>query len=276
MSLLQRFSRTLRSGSINPISTLHSRTHLRNPMSTHFFLSNSIQNVGLGRRGAGLARKFHDKRRRPSTPTNLRIIWLMIGANVGVWLYGSYTQEQARQGHPQAFTSFMKNMTTNLYDVTREGRWWTTLTACFTHIGLLHLGANMLSFYYMGNMIACTPGVTPVMFLTLIFGSGLTGSLGYLVNRAQNSAGSYDLKRGLGFSGVVMGVGSAAAMMYPRAQMLLYGIVPVPLGALMAGYAIYDGYYLNDDRSNVAHGGHLGGLAFGALYYFAKLRGLRW
>ena len=55
----------------------------------------------------------------------------------------------------------------------------------------------------------------------------------------------------------------------------IYGIIPVPLWALMTGYAIYDGYYLSDSRSKIGHGGHLGGIAFGVVYYFAKLRGLR-
>jgi membrane associated rhomboid family serine protease len=43
----------------------------------------------------------------------------------------------------------------------------------------------------------------------------------------------------------------------------------------MAGYAIYDGYYLSSQTTSVAHAGHLGGTVFGILYYLAKLRGLR-
>jgi membrane associated rhomboid family serine protease len=47
------------------------------------------------------------------------------------------------------------------------------------------------------------------------------------------------------------------------------------LWATVAGYAVYDGYYLNDNKSRVGHAGHLGGLAFGIAYYLLRLRGLR-
>lgn len=70
-------------------------------------------------------------------------------------------------------------------------------------------------------------------------------------------------------------LGTVAAFLYPRVTLLIWGIVPVPLGILMAGYAIYDGYYLSNPRSSVGHAGHLGGTVFGVVYYLAKLRGLK-
>jgi membrane associated rhomboid family serine protease len=56
----------------------------------------------------------------------------------------------------------------------------------------------------------------------------------------------------------------------------IYGIIPLPLWATVAGYAVYDGYYLNDNNSRIGHAGHLGGLAFGIAYYLLRLRGLRY
>jgi membrane associated rhomboid family serine protease len=44
---------------------------------------------------------------------------------------------------------------------------------------------------------------------------------------------------------------------------------------LAVGYGVYDGYYLNDNKSRIGHAGHLGGAAFGFLYYIWRLRGLR-
>lgn len=130
----------------------------------------------------------------------------------------------------------------------------------------------MLSFYYMGQLLAMTPAFTPLKLATLILGSGFAGSLGYLYIAMRNK--NYQA-RALGFSGSVMGVGTVAAFLYPKVTFQLYGIIPVPLWGLIAGYAIFDGYYLNDKSSRVGHAGHLGGLAFGIVYYFARLRGLR-
>lgn len=84
-----------------------------------------------------------------------------------------------------------------------------------------------------------------------------------------------DHNRGLGFSGAVMGISSVAACMAPTSKVLIYGIVPLPLWAMVAGYAVYDGYYLNSADTRVGHAGHLGGLAFGMVYYLARLRGFR-
>lgn len=99
---------------------------------------------------------------------------------------------------------------------------------------------------------------------------------GFLYNRylVARSTG-LDYTRGLGFSGALMGITSVAACLNPSARVALYGIVPVPLWGLVAGYAFFDGYYVNDANSRVAHAGHLGGLAFGVAYYLLRLRGLR-
>lgn len=108
-------------------------------------------------------------------------------------------------------------------------------------------------------------------------GSGVTGAAGYLYNRYLQTQGSArgDVTRGLGFSGAVMGISSVAACLAPTAQVQLYGIIPLPLWALVAGYAAYDGYYVNSSDSRIGHAGHLGGLAFGLAYYALRLRKLR-
>jgi membrane associated rhomboid family serine protease len=207
--------------------------------------------------------------------TNMYILYGFIGINCGVFAYTSYVKEQARQGNMQPFTKFYRNFTLNLHSVLDEHRYWTLLTNTFTHGGFMHLLGNMFSLFFMGRLVAQTPGIGPLAFVTLAIGSGLAGSAGYLYQRWLKTQGSRmrDNRHGLGFSGAVMGVGTAAACMYPKVTFLIYGIVPMPLWALMAGYMVYDGFYLNSDRNTgTAHAGHIGGAAFGALYYFLKLR----
>lgn len=163
-------------------------------------------------------------------------------------------------------------MTISLKGFLGEHRYWTAITSCFSHLQVMHILGNMLSFYYMGQLLAMTPYFTPARFLTVILGSGLAGSAAWLYSmRLQGEPH----RRALGFSGSLMGVGTVAAFLYPKTTFQIYGIIPVPLWALIAGYALFDGYYLNDHSSPIGHGGHLGGFAFGLLYSFAKLRGLR-
>ena len=203
---------------------------------------------------------------------NMRLIYGLIGLNVGIYGYSEYVKLQAQQGHPGPYISYVKNMTLSPIGIIKEHRYWTAITSTFAHSGAFHILGNMLSFYYMASLLAATPTFTPLKLATLVFGSGLAGSAGWLFSKL-NQGDPY--QRALGFSGSVMGVGTVAAFLYPRVTFQIYGIIPVPLWALMAGYAVYDGFYLNDTRGRTAHAGHLGGVAFGVVYYLARLRGLR-
>ena len=128
----------------------------------------------------------------------------------------------------------------------------------------------MLSFYAFGSVLATFPGaVTPVRFLALSLGSAVAGSVGYVIQQAFSEPRRRSVA--IGASGMVMGLGSAAAMLAPRQTMLLFGILPVPLWGLMAGYFVYDAFYLGK-QSRVAHSGHVGGAIFGAGFYWLVLR----
>jgi membrane associated rhomboid family serine protease len=226
----------------------------------------------------GLGHRFyssHGSHYHNHHQSNLNLLYAIMGLNVGIWGYGSYLAMQAQQGLPQAYSNFMRNMTINLNDVLQGGRYWQTITSVFMHTGLMHLGFNMLSAYYLGGIVARIPGMAPAGMLAIVIGSGLCGSAGFLMTRFNATKGGrqYDHQRGLGFSGAVMGLGVVAAFVYPNIQMMLYGIIPAPLWALMLGYIAYDGYYVNDAGSRTAHSGHLGGAAFGAFYYLMRMRG---
>lgn len=240
--------------------------------------------LGLGR-GQNLAIRDLEQRLysggfRPNyqaqSEINMKILWGLIGINVGVWGYFMYVKAQATQGFMKPITQFVPNFTMNVREFFGGKRYWQALTSCFTHFDPMHLLFNMVSAYSLGQFVAMTPGIGPGKFLTLVIGSGLAGSAGFLAQRMRNyERGQIDRTRGLGFSGCVMGMGAAAAFMYPHAKMLIMGIVPAPLWALSLGYLVYDGYYLNDNKSTTGHAGHLGGALFGAAYYFLKLRGAR-
>ncbi|KAF1973526.1 hypothetical protein BU23DRAFT_533132 [Bimuria novae-zelandiae CBS 107.79] len=265
MSLFQLLARTLRPTSSSATSTFRAIRSTHSPrLDPNFF--GSSQRVGLGRR---MYRTYHDFNKT----NNMRLIYGICGLNIGIFLYGNYTEVQARQGHPGPFISYIQNMTLSLNGFIREHRYWTAVTSLFAHSNFLHIAGNVISFYYMGSLLARTPGISPLALAGILLGSGLSGSLGWMFLNLQR--GGSEHRRALGFSGAVMGVGTIAAFLYPKTRVAIYGIIPMPLWLLMAGYAFYDGYYVNDQNSRIAHAGHLGGGAFGVAYYLLRLRGLR-
>jgi membrane associated rhomboid family serine protease len=271
MSFLQRLTRTFR-----PTTALRARQGGKTTTS-NFFSPQPVHRIGLGQRFSS----FYSYERNATQ--NRNILYGIIGLNTGVFAYSAYLHVQAKQGFPGPWIRFYRNMTLNVHDVLKEGKWWTMITSVFNHAGILHLGFNMLTTYYLGGMVAAIPGITPLRFITIILGSGISGSIGFLwlntlkTKEPQNQRGSRQAQytRGLGFSGAATGLGVVAAFVYPKATMMIYGIVPAPLWLVMLGFVAYDGYYMNDNNSKTAHAGHLGGAAFGFLYFLARMRGLR-
>ncbi|KAF2260995.1 hypothetical protein CC78DRAFT_619804 [Lojkania enalia] len=254
---------------LRPIAS-HAKPTTRT-MSCDFFRPSTVGlGLGLGL-GASLFSRILVQRRLYSssryyfdnTQKNMRVIYGFIGINCAVFAYKYYATTQLdqalRSGSAAAVAQakgnvirLMRNFTVNLNEFLDNDRWWT--------------------------LIARTPRVGPGNMIALVLGSAISGGCYYLLDRAQKmkNRGGRDLASGLGFSGAVTGVGAAAAFMYPHTKAAIFGILPVPMWLLMLGYVVYDGYYLSSENSRTAHAGHLGGLAFGAAFYFTRLRSLRW
>ncbi|EDU45912.1 GlpG membrane protein [Pyrenophora tritici-repentis] len=268
MSSLLRLARTLRTHGApkctNTISS-HKPSHLGLPSSRFY-----SRNLGGGARGY--------INYQAQETANKAVLYALIGTNVAVFGYAMYLKQQAMQGYQLPFVKFMQKMSLNLSEF-QNGSYLPILTANFTHIDIGHVFSNMFSVYFLGSFLASAPPITPLRYLTIAIGSGVAGSIGYLYNRHSllqaEAPGTRDTTRGLGFSGSVMGISTVAACLAPTTKVAIWGIIPMPLWALVTAYAFYDGFYLNSKESRVGHAGHLGGLTFGLLYYFARLRGLR-
>lgn len=149
-------------------------------------------------------------------------------------------------------------------------RWWTLFTSSISHIELGHFITNMISLWAFSSVLLDRNGIDGRHLAALIIGSGIMGGLGTLYHDSNKPL--HKRRPALGASGAVMGVGAAAALLVPGAQMAVMGIIPLPLWAVIAGYFAFDTYYLNSENSRIGHAGHLGGLAYGALYYTIVLR----
>ncbi len=130
------------------------------------------------------------------------------------------------------------------------GEYWRLITGGFLHDprNPLHLGFNMYVLYWLGTMME--PALGTARFVGLYFASLLAGSLGALLLTDPNAATT-------GASGAVFGL-MAAAFVMQRARgvnPMQSGIGPVILLNLGITFLI----------PGISIGGHLGGLAGGAL-----------
>lgn len=53
-----------------------------------------------------------------------------------------------------------------------DGEWWRIVTSMFMHIGIIHLGMNMLALYYLGTAVEQIFGLTRFMVMYMLAGIG--------------------------------------------------------------------------------------------------------
>ncbi len=147
--------------------------------------------------------------------------------------------------------------TDSLLFIARPGailaRPWTIITYMFLHAGIGHLFFNMLSLYFFGSRVEERLG--PQRFFALYFLSGISGAL---LSFLFSPGGAI-----LGASGAVFGVSFAFAWFWPRAEILIWGIIPVEARWLVAGMTLIALFGVG---SGVAHFAHLGGFLGAYLY----------
>jgi membrane associated rhomboid family serine protease len=155
-----------------------------------------------------------------------------------------------------------------------KGQLWRLVTCAFCHdrLAVWHILFNMLLLYWFGTRLERMYGSRE--FLLFYLGAAVCGSLAY-VGLAYYTGSKVPA---IGASGAVMGVMMLYVIFYPFETILLFWLIPVPLWVLLGLYVVYDLHpvllALAGDRlySQVAHAGHLGGLAFGLLYWRLGLR----
>src|SRR5262249_47894502 len=93
---------------------------------------------------------------RPAiTPVRPVVSYVLIAANVAVFMYGVYLALRNQYEMPGALSadSRVLRQTGALNgSYLLAGHWWRLLTCCFVHIGWAHLAANMYSLYAIGPL----------------------------------------------------------------------------------------------------------------------------
>jgi membrane associated rhomboid family serine protease len=135
-----------------------------------------------------------------------------------------------------------------------NGDWWRLFTSMFLHYGPIHLALNMFALWFFGGAVEQVLGRGRYLLLYLV--SGLAGSAGALLLSQPNSIT-------VGASGAIFGIlGAALVLERQRTYVLGGGAVGIIVINLVFTFAI----------PGISIGGHLGGLAGGALGILALSR----
>ena len=215
-----------------------------------------------------------------------RALWALIGLN-GVVYYAWATTEDGR---------FMRKNFMVSEEALAHGRWHTMLTSAFSHFDLTHLGMNMIALYFFGRSVCERFGGRYLLTLYCVGGVGASAAHvawcarqrrkrmerykegrgnffdrldAYVARFVEDSGakrGYYFTPAALGASGAVNAIVAFEVLLYPLRTIYLYAIVPVPSILLGGLFLMRDIVGIQDSRgSGVAHAGHLGGAAVGAL-----------
>ena len=131
--------------------------------------------------------------------------------------------------------------------IVHQHEYWRIVTAGFLHDGLLHIGVNMLSLYFVGRVLE--PAIGSLNFGVIYFTSLLAGSFGALLFQPDAFT--------VGASGAIFGVFGALIVVAHARGIPIWqsGLAPVLVLNLLFSVSF----------SGISIGGHLGGLVAGLI-----------
>lgn len=145
--------------------------------------------------------------------------------------------------------------------------YWQIFTYMFLHGNLNHLISNMLGLFFFGFSVEKAIGSKEFLLLYFLCGilSGLL-SLGYFV-----CIGNYRTLL-IGASGALYSIMLAYAVIYPRANIYILGLIPVPSPILVIIYAIIEIFtQFTGMQAGIAHFTHLFGFLTAYLYFIIRM-----
>ncbi|KAI0301799.1 hypothetical protein B0F90DRAFT_1816700 [Multifurca ochricompacta] len=207
-------------------------------------------------------------RRFNNLPSNY-LLFGILGINGIIFAAWSYVQvfhnTAYRPPSVKWLTRWLQDNFINSYENLRNGRFWTLVTSTFSHAQPGHALFNGLTFWFLAPTALAVLG--NAHFLVLYLGSGAFASLVSLVWNKERNYHSH------GASGAIYALASFFAFAAPRAQFLLFFVVPMPAWACIGSIACFDVYNALTRRfSSLDSAGHVGGLTAGAIYWIMRTR----
>jgi rhomboid-like protein len=188
---------------------------------------------------------------------------------------------------PPLQPAMYRHFTCSLLNVFREGRYYTLITAAFSHATFMHFAFNMLAFYTISSSLLIPHRalygrslLSEGEFLSLYFTAAIASQLIGWVLQLIFTRGHLRIKNmsipGLGASGVVCSVFAISASLFPTSQYYVF-LIPYPIYAstLLPALAAFDfiGMIFSIYRfSPLAHHVHLGGIIYGLLVCYGYIK----
>jgi membrane associated rhomboid family serine protease len=197
------------------------------------------------------------------------IYWWLIGINIVCF----FLQVGIRTRDPQLGEPFTDALILNV-DKVMHGEVWRLLTYAFLHDpgSIMHILFNMLFLYWFGRQVEDHLGGREFLAFYLV-----SAVLAGLVFTAAHLVGLHKSGLALGASGAVMAVLVLAALYNPRQTIYLFFLLPIPIWVCVIFMVVQDAFGLLGRADNgVAVSAHLGGAAFGFLYYTFHWRLTDW
>ena len=195
----------------------------------------------------GAAKVVQSVQRRSTTRSGI-VTTSLIAINVGIYLL-----QLAGGARINANTGWIFEHGALYGPLVASGDWYRLITAAFLHYGPIHLGMNMLALWWIGRPLEDYLG--PFRFLLLYLVSGLAGSAGALIANPEAVT--------VGASGAIFGI-LGAAIVLERQQTYVLGGSAITLLVVNLAFTFA--------VPGISIGGHLGGLAGGALCILALSR----
>lgn len=200
----------------------------------------------------------------------MSVVFMLIMANVAVFLVDMFLTPTMHQvTHVLAMHS---------ETIFHPVFWFELLTYGFAHdpSNFYHIFGNMLVLFFFGPPIERLYGKKEffIFYLAAVLIGGLVWGIQTGVqSHSLVQAGEEPLhSEMLGASGAVTATVILFACNFPKAQVLLFGLLPMPAWALGVMYVLMDTFGSFSGGSNIAHSVHIAGAAFAALYFFTGLR----
>jgi membrane associated rhomboid family serine protease len=196
----------------------------------------------------GAARVTQTARRASFEGTGAIVTKALVGINVGIYLLQLALGGQLNGTGNRIYTEGVL-----FGPLVANGDWWRLFSAMFLHYGPVHLGLNMLALWWFGGAVEHVLGRGRYLLLYLV--SGLAGSAGALVLSPEALT--------VGASGAIFGI-LGAAFVLERQRTYVLGGGAMSIIALNLAFTFF--------IPGISIGGHLGGLAGGALGVLALSR----
>jgi membrane associated rhomboid family serine protease len=140
---------------------------------------------------------------------------------------------------------------------------WQLITYGFLHANLLHIFSNMFALWMFGPAAELVLGSRRFGFyyFACIVGAALAQL--FIEPMLYQGGGST-----VGASGGIMGVLLFFGLAFPRQRIYVYFAIPMPAWIFVTLYGAYELWLgISGSSDNVAHFGHLGGMATGLLLF---------